>query len=73
VDGNTEFYIGMEDNVCNGRGFSGCSSAPVSDRDYNDLLVRVYTLPEPGSLALTAAGLLLVAGVSRRRSVRHAR
>jgi hypothetical protein len=71
VDGNTEYYIGMEDNVCNGRGFSGCREGPTSDRDYNDVMLRMFVLPEPATSLLVGPGLIALVAIRRRLRARE--
>lgn len=53
-------YAGFTDN--------GFTAAGSGDHDYEDLAVRISTVPEPGSMALLGLGLLAMAGVRRRRS-----
>jgi hypothetical protein len=66
-----EFYVGMEDNANCGRGFDTlCGqnpAGPISDRDYNDILVKVQPVPEPATIGLMGFGLLTLAGVARKR------
>lgn len=40
---------------------------PTSDRDFQDLVVRIAPIPEPGTLALIGAGLAGIVGIGRRR------
>lgn len=57
---NDVFWIAAEDlELCN------------SDKDYNDLVVKVTVspIPEPGTLLLFGSGLLGIAGALRRRLI----
>lgn len=55
------FYIGAEDGVGLG-----------ADRDYNDLVVHLVAVPEPGSIVLLGGSLVLLGAFLRRRN-RNAR
>lgn len=59
---NSVFYLGMEDTQ-----FGALPAAAGADRDYNDMVVKITHVPEPGTLALFGTGLLGIAGVIRRR------
>lgn len=61
------YFIGMEDNVNGGRGFDATIPGPLSDRDYNDVMIQVLIEPEPSTTALFAGGALLLAVLLRRR------
>lgn len=63
------YYVGMEDNVNGGRGFGAAGPGAVSDRDYNDIIIRISatTVPEPASMALMAGGMALLAAFGARR------
>lgn len=50
------YFLGMEDQP-----FS------TSDRDYNDILIRVQAIPEPSTLVMMCTGLLGAAGAIRRK------
>jgi hypothetical protein len=67
---NQTYFVGMEDNAC--ASGSTCPSkdgynAIASDRDFNDIMLQVTSVPEPSSIALVAAGLAGLAFASRRR------
>jgi hypothetical protein len=62
--GNT-YYVGIEDNACP-LGGQGCT-AIGADYDYNDVMLKVTAVPEPGSIALMAVGMLGLAALSARR------
>ena len=51
------YYVGMEDNATR-----------MSDWDYNDVVLRVSSVPEPSTYAMLAVGLVGMAGVARRRN-----
>jgi hypothetical protein len=71
-DGQT-YFVGMEDNACvppTGCQVQGQAFYGPSDRDYNDMLIQVTSVPEPSTVVLMAAGLIgLMATARRRRSI----
>lgn len=62
------YYVGMGDNVNGGRGFGpGDGINSVADRDYNDIIIRIQSVPEPATFALFGAGVVALLGIARRR------
>jgi hypothetical protein len=57
--GGGAFYLGIEDLRLNS-----------SDRDYNDMVIKVSDVPEPTSLVLLGSGLFTAAGAFRRKFLR---
>lgn len=49
-------------------GLTDGNNANLTDDDHQDSMIRVSTVPEPGSMALLGLGLLAMAGLRRRRS-----
>jgi hypothetical protein len=55
------YWLGMEDLA-----FREPTGAPKSDKDYNDMIVKVTPAPEPMTLLLLGAGLVGLAGLRRK-------
>ena len=53
----TSAYLGLSDG------------ATSTDQDYQDLVVQVSEIPEPGTMALLGAGLLALGLIRRRKAV----
>lgn len=70
VGGGDRFFVGMEDNVNGGRGFGAGVAGTKSDRDYNDIIIRITAIPEPATVGTMIFGLLALAGVARKRGRR---
>ena len=61
------YYVGMEDIVNGGRGFGAAGPGEVSDRDYQDILISIQSVPEPATVMLFGAGMLALGVIARRR------
>ena len=61
------YFVGMEDNVNGGRGFGVAAPGRESDRDYNDIIISIQSVPEPATFALMGVGLLILGTVAARR------
>lgn len=70
VGGAETYFVGMEDNVNGGRGFGAGIAGTKSDRDYNDIIIRISSVPEPATIGTMIFGLLALAGVARKRGLR---
>ena len=53
----TSAYLGLSDGASSG------------DHDYQDLVVQVSEIPEPGTMAAFGAGLLALGLIRRRKAV----
>lgn len=64
-----KYYVGMEDIVNGGRGFPA-GPGVLSDRDYQDIVISIQAVPEPGTVVLMLTGLagVLLIGHRRRRA-----
>jgi hypothetical protein len=61
------YYLGVSDTrACQGSVTSSCTDPAAFD--YNDPVVQVQFVPEPMSGALVGAGLILAAGLFRKRT-----
>ncbi len=71
-DGSS-YYVGATDaDACQGNYQPGSSPCvPYSNFDFNDMVIELNTaIPEPGSASLFVAGLVVAAGLVRRRIAR---
>src|SRR5690606_39902099 len=69
TDQGVQHFAFLTQSIGSGSLFIGAEDLPMSrsDKDYNDMVIRV-SVPEPGSLMLLGVGLLSLAGVHRRLS-----
>jgi hypothetical protein len=69
------FFLGVDPYLATGQWqltgsavYAGLADLPrPSDHDYQDMVVRISAVSEPGSLLLFAAGVLALAGLRRRK------
>jgi hypothetical protein len=54
---SNSFYLGYEDSLNGGLGFGGTSGFE-NYGDFNDIIVRITTVPEPGTFAFLGLGLV---------------
>ena len=60
------YYVGMEDIVNGGRNFPVVPGVP-SDRDYQDIVISITSVPEPATVVMMLTGLAGLVLVARRR------
>lgn len=68
-DSGSQHFAFLTQSIGSSSLFIGAEDTPLSqsDKDYNDMIIRV-SVPEPGSLMLLGLGLLSLAGIHRRLS-----
>lgn len=70
------FFLGLDPYLATGKFqltgnavYAGLADLPrPGDHDYQDMVVRISTTPEPGSLLLLAAAMVAFAGLRRRKA-----